>query len=247
MCTALLSIAADSDVPVLLLSTRDEFTDRRWNPPARWWPDPFGGVLGGYDAQAGGTWLAVHPERRLAAVVLNGPEAARPVADGRTRGRLPLLTVTGGDPLRLDALRSTRPFHLVRLSPTGATLSSWDGHTLRQEDIDEGVHVVGNTGLDRHDDHRSQSALRWLGGRPRPEVDPGRPAEECWAPWLGLLDRASRAGAGAGIVVRERHGERIHATLTVSAVAIGARQIRYDFGQPAGRGTFTPLTWQRVL
>ncbi len=248
MCTALVSISADPDVPVLLLGTRDEFTDRRWIPPARWWRGAFDGVLGGYDVQAGGTWLAVHPERRLVAMVLNGPDAAGPVRGGRSRGRLPLITVTGGDPFQPALLRSTRPFHLLRLSLAGASLGSWDGRTLRRQEIGPGVHVVGNTGLDRQDDSRTSAALRWLGERPRPKVDRARPAEECWGPWLSLLGREpSPDGSGDGIVVREAHGDRIHATLAVSAVALSPRHARYDFGQPLGTGTFMPLTWRRVL
>jgi hypothetical protein len=45
---------------LLMLGIRDEFVGRPWQPPARHWPGS--PLIGGLDEQAGGTWLAVHPE-----------------------------------------------------------------------------------------------------------------------------------------------------------------------------------------
>ncbi len=60
MCTVVVSLQPDAPVPLLLLGVRDEFTGRPWQPPARHWPGS--PLIGGLDEQAGGTWLAVHPE-----------------------------------------------------------------------------------------------------------------------------------------------------------------------------------------
>ena len=57
--------AGSPGAEMLLLGVRDEFTGRPWQRPARHWPRS--ALIGGLDEQAGGTWLAVHP---------NGPGSA---------------------------------------------------------------------------------------------------------------------------------------------------------------------------
>ena len=61
MCTTVISVDPQSDVPVLLVGVRDEFADRAWLPPARHWPE-HPELVGGVDLLAGGTWLAVRPD-----------------------------------------------------------------------------------------------------------------------------------------------------------------------------------------
>jgi uncharacterized protein with NRDE domain len=75
VCTVVLSFAPGERVPLLLLGVRDELKDRPWLPPARHWPGS--PLLGGLDEQAGGTWLAVHPDVPRVACLLNGRESCR--------------------------------------------------------------------------------------------------------------------------------------------------------------------------
>ena len=66
MCLIALNWAPDSDHPLIMLSNRDEFYQRPTRK-AHFWvnrPDIFGGV----DLHAGGTWLAVNKNGRLAAI-----------------------------------------------------------------------------------------------------------------------------------------------------------------------------------
>src|SRR6266536_501359 len=60
MCTVLLRFAPGSASPLRLGAVRDEFVDRAWDPPGAHWGDR---LLGGRDWTAGGTWLAVDPDR----------------------------------------------------------------------------------------------------------------------------------------------------------------------------------------
>src|SRR2546423_12778633 len=69
MCTVLLRFAPGTAQPLLFGAVRDEFVDRAWDPPATHWG---GRLLGGRDRSAGGTWLAVDPDRPAGAAVLNG-------------------------------------------------------------------------------------------------------------------------------------------------------------------------------
>ena len=144
MCTAILSI--EPGAPVLLAGVRDEFVDRAWQPPARHWPD-YPGVIGGRDLLAGGTWLALAPEARRVACVLNGRGRMAPSGTRRSRGVLPLQAAVEGKPGRAH-LADFDPFHLLSAEPGGAMLWSWDGDRLTDRELTAGLHVVVNSGLD---------------------------------------------------------------------------------------------------
>src|ERR1700758_1441874 len=70
VCTVVLSFEPGDRVPLLLLRAGEDRMVRPWLPPARHWPGS--PLLGGLDEQAGGTWLAVHPEIPRVACPLNG-------------------------------------------------------------------------------------------------------------------------------------------------------------------------------
>ncbi len=143
MCTALLSI--DENGHVLLVGVRDEMLARAWEPPARHWPE-LPGLIGGRDLQAGGTWLAVSPEDRRAACVLNGRGQQAPASTRRYRGELPLQAAIG-KPLDRSTLADLDPFHLLVAEPGRATIQSWDGHHLLERELPPGLHMAVNTGL----------------------------------------------------------------------------------------------------
>src|SRR5580658_2751875 len=116
MCTAIVSVG-----PVLLLAgVRDEFTGRAWQPPARHWPQ-YPKLTGGLDLVAGGTWLAVAPEARRVACVLNGRGRQAPEGSRRSRGALPLQAAAEGK-LAQAGLADFDPFHLLTAEPGLATL-----------------------------------------------------------------------------------------------------------------------------
>jgi Transport and Golgi organisation 2 len=143
MCTALLSI--DDDGQMLLVGVRDEMLARAWEPPARHWPD-LPGLIGGRDLVAGGTWLAVSPEDRRAACVLNGRGRQAPAATRRSRGALPVQAAIG-KPLDRSALADLDPFHLLVAEPGHASLQSWDGRDLLERELRPGLHLAVNSGL----------------------------------------------------------------------------------------------------
>lgn len=85
MCLLAWNWQPEADMPLLLLSNRDEFYDRA-SAPLHWWG---GGssVLAGKDLQAGGTWLGVNRDGRLAA--LTNFRSGSPAMLGRkSRGKL---------------------------------------------------------------------------------------------------------------------------------------------------------------
>ncbi|KUP98662.1 NRDE family protein [Thermobifida cellulosilytica] len=215
MCTAIVGFDPACPVPLVVAALRDEMTDRPFDGPGRHWPR-WPHLLGGRDAQAGGTWLAVAPPEsgtpRVAAV-LNGrleqPSAAgrRPVFDStvppgvprRSRGELPLrAAATGSLGLAGDELRAFDPFHLVVADPDRAVLLSWDGADLTEQKIAPGVSVVVNTGLDERAARAVRHRPRFAAARPVPAAAVLRTADDVgavWGGWVDLLDEAARGAA----------------------------------------------------
>ncbi len=145
MCTVLLRFAPGGPRPLLAGAVRDEFVDRTWDPPARHWS---GRLIGGRDRTAGGTWLAVDPQRPAFAAVLNGVRLPPP-ADGvrPSRGGLPLAALRG-QPLPDPAvLARFDGFHLVHGTPDEVRVWSWDGTSLDEQSLRPGDHVIVNAGV----------------------------------------------------------------------------------------------------
>lgn len=256
MCTAILSI--EPGAPVLLAGVRDELVDRAWQPPARHWPD-YPEVIGGRDLLAGGTWLALAPEARRVACVLNGRGRMAPSGTRRSRGVLPLQAAVEGK-LGRAHLADFDPFHLLSAEPGGAMLWSWDGDRLTDRELTAGLHVVVNSGLDSdlaagdepgsaapgrdHELARIDYFLPRLRAASRPVPGPGGPVAQAWGSWLPLMngDGLDPSDPRALIVRRDLGEGRIWGTTSISLVALAADGSRYDFsGRPGDPGAWDPV------
>lgn len=95
MCIIFVAYQVHKQYPLILAANRDEFWQRP-TQPAQFWPDaPH--ILGGRDLLAGGTWLGVSRQGRVAAVT-NYRDPQQREAE-RSRGELVsrfLMTVRGG-------------------------------------------------------------------------------------------------------------------------------------------------------
>ena len=144
MCLLLLAFDAVPGRPWLLLGNRDEFHGRATLAAAPWTDAP--DIVGGRDAEAGGSWLALHRGGRFAAVtnVRNGT----PPRGARSRGALVAEFVRGDvAPIdyagRVAAERDQYgPFNLIvgnRSAAAGASSTSPQAWDYRP-----GVHVLSN-------------------------------------------------------------------------------------------------------
>ncbi|MCW2899797.1 MAG: hypothetical protein JWO67_2062 [Streptosporangiaceae bacterium] len=252
MCTAVVRFDPTGPVPVLLAGIRDEFLGRPWRPPAAHWPDR-PGLIGGHDLRAGGTWLAVDPAVPRVACVLNG--RGRPAADEVrvSRGVLPLQAAAHGGLGDLD-LERLDPFHLLCAEPGLVSLWSWDGRDLTGQRLRPGLHLVVNSGLEGRDPAHAGPGDEHLSARvshlrPRlesallPPLDGGSPAA-AWGEWLPLVDGdgLDRADPRA-LLVRQRFGDGVYGTTSVSLIALSAERVRYDFNPDPGN----PAAWGRVV
>jgi hypothetical protein len=267
MCTVVVSLAPAARMPLLLLGIRDELTGRPWRPPARHWPrSP---LIGGLDEQAGGTWLAVHPDRPRVGCILNGRGEVAPVSRRRSRGELPLRAAQEGrqalrtlhaDP---DALASYDPFYLVCADPAAVLLLSWDGRRATLSDLSPATHVLTNAGhmyppasaspagpnpVAPESDPKAAHFGPKFAAR-RPSGDPAATIKDAWGDWLTLAggDDLPVTAPGAIIVRHDLPDGRVYGSTSVSLVALpqeGTQDgaLRYDF-QPVPAD---PTTWYSV-
>jgi hypothetical protein len=259
VCTVLFRFQPDAPWPLQLAAVRDEFVDRAWDPPAAHWPSEAPGVYGGRDRSAGGTWLAVRPDRPAISCLLNGVRRPPPPSGLRpTRGSLPLsaLMVGLGAKLDPDSVRDYDGFHLMLGSPDGVVVWSWDGEDVIRTDAAPGDHIIVNLGYDTPDDPlvpHFQPLLRSVSLGPAADESPSASTVDFWDGWVDLLRGDGLApddpralivrrtitpdlGAGAEFV------GRVYGSTSASLVALGRDQVRYDFS-----ATPDAPQWTRVL
>jgi uncharacterized protein with NRDE domain len=236
VCTVLLRLTPGGALPVLLGAVRDEFVERPWDPPARHWNGTAARLIGGRDRLAGGTWLAVDPERRAVAALLNaGRRESPPGGQPRpTRGTLALQILSEGR-LPADLARYDR-FHLLRADLDGGALWSWDGDQLSHAELPPGDHIIVNAGLDALHDPLVPHF------RPRLADLPSRPE-----PWLDLLagDGLDPADDRALIVAKEIEG-RAYGSTSASLVVLSPGGVRYDFTATPAQPSWTPVDTTRA-
>jgi Transport and Golgi organisation 2/Subtilase family len=245
-------------MPLELLGVRDELVGRPWRSPARHWPGS--PLVGGIDEQAGGTWLAVHPDIPRVACLLNGRGAEADQARRRSRGELPLRAATDGagvlkeladDPAALGAYD---PFYLVCADPGAATLLAWDGASATLRDLAPGTHLLTNAGhayppdpTHPDDPGAEPKALHFAPkfAASRPSADPALPVTEAWADWLTLAggDNREPTDPGAIIARRDLADGRVWGTTSVTLVGLAPDAIRYDFQVSPG----SPVGWYPVI
>jgi Transport and Golgi organisation 2 len=219
-------------MPLLLLGVRDEFVGRPWRPPARHWPGT--PLVGGIDEQAGGTWLAVHPDVPRVACLLNGRGTEADPARRRSRGELPLRAAADGAGVLKEladdtgALAAYDPFYLVCAEPDGAALLAWDGVRPALRDLAPGTHLLTNAGHaypadpSHPDDPAAEPKAvafgpKFAASRPSANAnanantdadadpDPDPAAvREAWGEWLDLAAGDERDLADPGAIIARR-------------------------------------------
>jgi uncharacterized protein with NRDE domain len=220
MCTVILRFAPGTSEPLILGAVRDEFADRAWDPPDRHWGDR---LLGGRDRVAGGTWLAVDPERPAVAALLNGVRLPVPAdGDRPSRGDLPLLALRG-EPL--PAPGRYNGYHLLVGDPTAVDVWTWDGADVTHRSLDPGDHVIVNAGIDVDSP---------LVNRLRPLLS---------ADWHEVLGGSGVDPAGPdALIVRREYQGRVYASTSATLLTLAPNKVRYEFTATPGPGA----SWYEV-
>ena len=149
MCTILIAWRCVPGAPLLIAANRDELLDRP-SAPAGVLAEGPPRIAGGRDLLAGGTWMAVAEDGRVAAVTNRHVGERDP--SRRSRGELPLEVLTSNDPVAfLDGLAAENynPANVLLSSPdlvivrhlvAGGDGPHWLGpgtHVLTTVDVDD--------------------------------------------------------------------------------------------------------------
>jgi len=137
-----------SSTPLLLIGNRDEFYARP-TQALHWWPG--GQVLAGLDLQAGGTWLGLSRNGRLAAITnYRDPADVRPNTPSRGELVAQFLTsdLSASDYLAQLAPRAAHynPFNLLVMD--GHTLMGFESRSGKALVMQPGFGAVSNAGFD---------------------------------------------------------------------------------------------------
>ncbi|MFB6185114.1 MAG: NRDE family protein [Haloarculaceae archaeon] len=239
MCTLTIAWQVFADTPVAVAANRDEAFDRPSRPPSVVETDPR--VVAPRDEEAGGTWLGYNEHGVLVGITNRWVDGD--IVGERSRGLLvrdALRYPTAEDATRyvereLDE-QTYEGFNLVLADANAALYMEWDGR-VDVFNLDPGVHVVVNVGLDGA--FYEPSFAPDLGER---QAENARAVREALQPEPGetataWLDRA------AAVVSDHDYGVCVHdddyGTRSSSLIAIGQTGATYRFA--AGPPCETPF------
>jgi uncharacterized protein with NRDE domain len=152
MCLAVLALDASRRFPLVIAANRDEFFDRAAARLAWWRPDPAAPeILGGRDLSAGGSWLGLTLQGRLA-LVTNVRDPARQDPHAPSRGELVPLWLRGDQPLdrfwpRI-AMGGYNGFNLIAADFAAGTCHWMSNTQVMPRAVDRGIHGLSNALLD---------------------------------------------------------------------------------------------------
>ena len=154
MCIVVVARRVHPRYPLIVVANRDEVLDRPTEPLHEWTADREGvdGILAGRDVTAGGTWMALAPGGRFAAVTNVREPGSEPAAPA-SRGELPIEAVAGDGPVAgfahrvVDDLDRYAGVNLLAGDPDALWWAS-NRSTRGPVALGEGVHGLSNAALD---------------------------------------------------------------------------------------------------
>ena len=151
MCIVAVAWQLFDELPLVLLSNRDEFLQRPTEPLHQWADKP---IYAGRDAQSGGTWLGIHQQQQTGlykqngrwAAVLNFRDGIQASNDERSRGALVTdfltSTLSPMDFARQISLQEYAGFNLIIGDTMQAVIVNNRGHAPTP--LYAGLYVLSN-------------------------------------------------------------------------------------------------------
>jgi len=247
MCLLSVGWKYSKDYPLIFAGNRDEYHARP-TAAADWWDDD-DNVLGGRDLLAGGSWLAMHRDGRIA-VVTNRPDMPPPAANVLSRGQLVSDWVTSPGMRDIEKLSKQSQnyggFSLLigRANPTAELsmrrLSGGNGLAgLDEANIEDGIVGLSNTAA-----ADPWPKLLWLNESIATELNTGPPDPD---KLFNLLRRDSpvpnadnRWVAGRPFIIGDDYGTRCSTVIIIDHLG-NCRFIERRFGPggiPDGESAF---------
>ncbi len=240
MCILGIAFHVHPHHPLIICANRDEFYDRK-TAPAHFWKDP-PGILAGRDIEAGGTWLGVSKDGRIAAVT-NYREPGAPKSGKRSRGELVVSFLSSELDAQSFLEKTKKRAHLYN----GFNLVAGDKNALfwfsnrngRIKSLEPGIHVISNRLLNTPWPKAKKIAYHMERLTKQPSISP--------EPFLRLLSDRSAApddelpDTGVGI-----EWERILSPVFVESEIYGTRSSCVVIFGPADMVSFTELEYIHI-
>ena len=150
MCTLIALFNACPNAPLVLALNRDELLSRPTEPVHRWTAP---NIVAGRDVVAGGTWFAVG-ERVVAALTNHRAGAVPPARGERSRGDLVVRAASAQSTEEIASFIAEEPgrayggFHLLACDGRRLRCFTNRSGAITEEPAGDGVHVLGNLGID---------------------------------------------------------------------------------------------------
>lgn len=146
MCILFVALQTHPQYPLIICANRDEFHHRP-TEAAHFWPEQTS-LLAGKDLEAGGTWLGVNQQGKIAGLTnIRAPELNQ--NDMKSRGEL-VLKALGSEGINQNWLalhhRFYNPFNL--LFGDEELLQCFDSRNQTTTQLNQGFHAISNGALD---------------------------------------------------------------------------------------------------
>jgi uncharacterized protein with NRDE domain len=250
MCLLVLAWRHHPRYPLVLAGNRDEFHARA-AAPASWWSDP-DGLLAGRDLQAGGTWLGVTRDGRVA-VITNYRELGERLPDAPSRGELIVDYARSGKSahafLHEVSRRAQAYAGFNLLARDGAALSYYSNRDGAPRELPPGIYGLSNHLLDTPWPKLTRVRARFEAAVGSGRLDTEEllmlladrtPAPDDHVPHTGLPHELERA-LSAPFIVNATYGTRCSTVLTIDTQGhCDFRERRFDAaGDVAGETSFS--------
>ncbi|HEX3772108.1 MAG TPA: NRDE family protein [Polyangiaceae bacterium] len=160
MCTLIAAVRHFEGLPLLVAANRDERYDRAATTVHAWANEPGEPFVAPRDDVAGGTWLGVNAGGLFAGVTNRFGATRDPARASRGTLVVEALRARSAASLHatLAALSSRRfnAFHLLYADAARAFVTWSDGETVRQHELEPGLHIVTESSLGGRDRTRTE-------------------------------------------------------------------------------------------
>ena len=241
MCTILLAWRCLPGAPIVVAANRDELIGRPSRPPAVIHRDPL--ILGGLDLQAGGSWLAVSADGRIAAVTNRWlAPAGEAVRDPTrlSRGEIPVAVLRGGGDAAVPEFLAGlgpgvyNPVNVLYVSAQRALVAHVDDSgPPRVTELEPGAHVLTVFDLDELARPKVSALRGAVSAALGSATDAGTLAET-----LRHVLASHETPSGDPLDAPCIHGE-VYGTVSSSSVVIAGADI--DYRHADGRPCVTPF------
>ena len=189
MCSSVILFRKENPWPIIIGSNRDELLSRKSNFPNKHWPKLYPHIIGGYDQEKKGTWIAVS-KQGLVSFIHNRSLRFDNNLPKKSRGQIILdllsfdLIEEAVEHLQNLNQKNFKGFNIIICNKLNCF---WGKHTsidkkIEVKEVPEGLSILTNKDLNDLSDKKTNYYLNKFSQTPIPD-----PNKDDWLSWELLL------------------------------------------------------------